>query len=103
MQGNDGKFKPERNDNRLRPRTQTMPVILRSREAASRRTTAPAAHPSRLAEPVLGPRFARTRWLPPQDDGSQISVPLPPRLAAAGGFGVIHRAHAPRALPDMHL
>ena len=89
MQGNDGKFKPEHNDNRLRPRTQTIPVILRSREAASRRTTAPAAHPSRLAEPVIGPRFARTRWLAPQDDGSEMSVPLPPGLAAAGGFGVI--------------
>src|SRR5713226_9781160 len=25
----------------------------------------PAAHPSRLAEPVIGPRFARTRWLAP--------------------------------------
>jgi hypothetical protein len=24
-----------------------------------------------LAEPVIGPRFARTRWLAPQDDGSK--------------------------------
>src|SRR5256885_12386036 len=25
-------------------------------------------HPSRLAEFIIGPRFARTRWLAPQDD-----------------------------------
>ena len=34
-----------------------------------------AVYPSRLAEPVIGPRFARTRWLAPQDDGFDISVP----------------------------
>src|SRR5260221_10764976 len=92
MPGNDGKFKPERNDNRLRPRTQTMPVILRSREAASRRTTAPAAHPSKLPAPVIWPRVAGTRWLAPQDDGCHMNVPLPPRLAAAGAFGLILHA-----------
>src|SRR5258708_37091143 len=29
--------------------------------------------------------------------------PLPPRLAAAGGFGVIDRTEPARALGDMHL
>ena len=31
-----------------------------------------ARHPSRLAEPVIGPRLARTRWLAPQDDGKRV-------------------------------
>ena len=29
-----------------------------------------AVHASRRAEPVIGPRFARTRWRAPQHDGS---------------------------------
>jgi len=35
-----------------------------------------AVHPSRLVEPVIGPRFARTRWLAPQDDGSKVCAVL---------------------------
>jgi len=31
-----------------------------------------AVHPSRLAELVIGPRFAQTRWLAPQDDGKKV-------------------------------
>src|SRR5437763_16242403 len=41
-----------------------MTLILRSDPKDGRKNRA-SRHPSRLAEPVIGPRFARTRWLAP--------------------------------------
>ncbi|MGA3311067.1 MAG: RluA family pseudouridine synthase [Xanthobacteraceae bacterium] len=37
-----------------------------------------AVHPSRAAEPVIGPATSgRTRWRPPQDDGKPAAAPAP--------------------------
>jgi len=55
---------------------------LEGRSAAVSKDDGPAAHPSRLVEPVIGPRFARTRWLAPaattakplrRDDGENLT------------------------------
>ncbi len=47
----------------------------RAQRASKGGGPAGAVHPSRAAEPVIGPDEARTRWQPPQDDGGD-SAPL---------------------------
>src|SRR5438445_6437739 len=42
----------------------------------------PSRNPSRMAEPVIGPGSARTAWLAPQDDGSEVSRPIQPKAIA---------------------
>jgi hypothetical protein len=51
------------------PRT-TLAFAFNAPRFAGNRQSA-TADPRWLAEPVIGPRFARTRWLAPQGDGSK--------------------------------
>jgi uncharacterized protein (DUF1015 family) len=48
---------------------------VRAQRASKGDGPAEAVHPSRAAEPVIGPAEGRTRWRPPQDDGDS-SAPL---------------------------
>jgi error-prone DNA polymerase len=72
-------------------------------ERPSKETALLRPHPSRLAEPVIGPAEGRTRWLAPQGDGSSFTEQLailaraaPRRTFLAGAH--YHRGDEPRRL-----
>jgi hypothetical protein len=67
--------------------------------------TSRGRRPSRLAEPVTGPRFARTRWFAPQGDGvgaSRVRCSIHPG-ALPRSRGAMRPSVAPRLPPGRGL
>src|SRR4051812_3381688 len=90
MPGNAGEFKREGEDNRLKRRTQTFSIL---------RDAAQSAAPQDEVQDPHGEERGNAARLEPSGHRTL----LPPRFAAAGVLGVLHRAEPARALADMHL